>query len=571
MSLSRLFSLILLVFSISCHGMIPKRAQKRAAILAAQIAPHACSATAAYLQAFPAEYIESELRKDHLIPNLNIERYVPLIQQVHEFEQKNPDYYSFVHANNKVVFGTYMLHKVLAKRFGIKQHPWELPLRLINDLCPDYVAEYIQKYGPNINNYDGDHQKYLLSANCSCPGNLYGPESSIRYFAANHAAQIPTSLITQYLKDVHPDVSYTIRNIIEAVLPLFATTLDAPEGFLLQLLIPKVDVDKYVYLARGGGNVLQEKIGLSDGTELLDGYDTSLKCYTKASPFLQLYTDENKVHLLKNCLERAQVRIIMHKDLYATCPIKTKVYTYASQASMAQYMQEMTMLADWIYSITKSYGRLFRRVTVPRFIIEKMEQLAKSTDNSARLVCAEVARKLVMQGLIRGRGIITDAMIEVIKLRIQDEDYHIRLEALYMLEDTSLIEQGLYLSDVVAVAAKMSKDPHYFCRYKAISLFRRLLKQQCGIAEAIRAACDGIRDIQEVQIEAGWLLYHLVYDGYGLKEAEDAIAPITYGHHSPIALAITMTVNAINIKKREIAERKQFKKFKEQQDLIARL
>lgn len=486
--------LLLFAFSTPCQGMIPKRAQKRAAILAAQIAPHACRAHAARMDQTEAYFrVISEQQIDAALNKLQVARYRDFFKKITEVGRAHPEHYYFVHGYNKDLCALHDFYTLLHEKIG-KQYAG---LRKASDLHEQYIPEYLHEHKGKINDGCDPYKKQLLSVNLSAVGNLHHGESSYAYAMGNHSWIIPDGLEAAYLADLDPRITGHLGLYVYTRLKEIASILEAQEGAMMQILIPRSTVDKYAYISAAGGKAWNEKIRLTDGSVLEDGWDDTLHCYTRIQPLLELYTTHPE--LLKEYMPKGQARLVMHKDfLDEASGIKFVRHLTVNDAAIEKYWRELRKLVWEVVQMLESK-------TVP-----------DQTEAMQKIMQLNLRESVILMSFYGCAELILEA-----KVGIKDCDARVRWDAIGLFN--TVVELGHGIQEAIQAARVGIKDSDGDVRCRSLRLFKSLVEKGHGIQEAIQAAFDGVQEksffLRYIAIK---LFQFLVKNGYGIQEAMQA-------------------------------------------------
>jgi len=276
-----------------------------------------------------------------------IKKHQPLIDQILAKEKELSDtHYVFYHAHEKELMVLHdFLKEVRSYLALVPKHPYFTFLRSHKNQIPELknANNYLDS-NTDIDDWKEAYRGHMLSVNLSLFGNHEFYDScTIYYFFKNKSlykgglSKRLTTVVEQYGFD---------QKYIKEILAL-TDHLASETGNLLQIFIPKTDVDQLVYLAHPGGSPYKNPI-------IDQCYDTKKKRHTSISPILELYCDAP--FYISN-LERLQARILFFEPLFTPdSRIKIVRYNTVPEKNMRTYEAALAdivrrMLADSLKSI----------------------------------------------------------------------------------------------------------------------------------------------------------------------------------------------------------------------------
>lgn len=269
------------------------------------------------------------------------------IQKLLPIERKySKDYYVFYHGQAAWFYAIQMLYRELYWRFK-KLRAYQLAfLRRQADLYPrdKFVAQLLKETSNNINDNIDPHKRILLSVNLSFPGNLQVGENTSLYFASGSSFQAPNArlvidyVVQEFLPFIHYFLKkYDINDLIDKLQQKIRNTFKKYEGLgcLLQIFVPKNEVEKYAYLSEPGGKPVI--------------YDLSLK---------EILNNLNNPQLLNEpSFKILQARLLLNENLYFGVlqkDIKVIFHNEISQDIRTLIQKEVKKFVDELFYIIHS-------------------------------------------------------------------------------------------------------------------------------------------------------------------------------------------------------------------------
>lgn len=194
----------------------------------------------------------------------------------------------------------------------------------------------------NVYDHDPELVKKLLSVNLSLFGNRRSKgEDTFHYFKENNNVHPPQ--IIDLLTEIFNLFDFNSMYLDELV--QLNTLLETHEGALLQIFIPKEQVDNYVYISHAFGVPYRDPL-------VEEIYDNRLERHTRIAPILEKYKNDPLSLGIAGDFDELQARILLSKDLLLDPHKGVKIFTYltTSKEQQEKYHQELKKLVVRIFA-----------------------------------------------------------------------------------------------------------------------------------------------------------------------------------------------------------------------------
>lgn len=329
------------------------------------------------------EYLKVISDQASILFGKNLQDYIGLTKAMLSRERRHKDCYVFYHANNASSQIVFDIQTAIAKWFKLKNlRSKDIYLRYkkvvehedIKGFMQDYEKEFYKNSWP-----DGVEpmRSQVLSVNLSLFGNTRcDGECSLFYFINGISISDPSEILREMFGQLGLPIDY-----IEKIKLLYQTHIEkAPLDFtdlvdqgliprlgnMLQIFIPKINVDKFAYLSAAGGRPIESKIVGFD-------YDAEKKRNVSLAQFLEKYISDpcslkidgqpspaewfipfDAVKQPKDIMNFFQARIVFMPDFYdKSSGIKIVKYNFASKHEKKKYKRELDkiinqMMGQWL-------------------------------------------------------------------------------------------------------------------------------------------------------------------------------------------------------------------------------
>lgn len=275
------------------------------------------SPTEEYLNVIPWHSFKTKV--DHIDHNV-FDELTKIKEEVIKKEKiYSLNYHVFYHAQMPGLFIAQELYKLLYQTVYKQKVSFFEFLRAKNDLhtLSESAQQFLKRHNNNIWDSDPFMRKILLSVNLSFPGNLTWGESSFYFFTSgtNDAPPNLSQLYRTYIKSFYPTIDNNTReqvfldSIVQQLDSLASLVSTVKRGILLQIFIPKKDVNHCAYLSYAYGKPRYYNTANNTSSTTSKTYDTAI------SKFLD-YMIKNPKKVGKYELTDLQARIILQKNLF---------------------------------------------------------------------------------------------------------------------------------------------------------------------------------------------------------------------------------------------------------------
>lgn len=252
-----------------------------------------------------------------------LDGYSKIIQKIIDEEKKFSDYYVLYHGCSNL---SYTIQDVITNFYKLKNKSKKLPedfqcfLRIPN--IPRYgqfknIGEFLNEQintKTQISDYLGDVANYLLSTNLALFGNLgkdLKTESTMAIFLKNKGAMTILDWQSTIIKDILQQFGLdSSKKNIDKIFNLSKIIPD--KGAIVQIFIPKTEINKFSYLARNYGR----PYGSAEATKRLFDRDDK----PNRLPNFWKLLETNSKAALGDCKETIENILKLYVDLPATKP-----------------------------------------------------------------------------------------------------------------------------------------------------------------------------------------------------------------------------------------------------------
>jgi len=297
------------------------------------------------------------------IKESDLSLYVNLIKSMVEKEREYGDYYAFYHGHSSAVGFIFDIQTSIIKWLQIdkKKHK-DVYMRFKTMVQQESMCDFLQSCKDFFKKHFWPDcveplRSKLLSVNLSVFGNTNCPgECTLQYFIKGMSISNPSDIIYKIFADLGLDEGY-----IERLQDVYSRYMVPKKGGnILQILIPKDQVDNFAYLSHGGGKPFRHKIS---GIQ----YDYAEGHHKNISEFLETlkikpFTLQTEHSIAKNVINDMQGRIVFMPKFYdPQTGIKIIRHNFVSKKNKRKYKEKFReivdqMMSKWIES--QEYNKL---------------------------------------------------------------------------------------------------------------------------------------------------------------------------------------------------------------------
>ncbi len=206
-----------------------------------------------------------------------------------------------------------------------------------------WLAEKLNQYGADYDNYKPGVQDLLLSTNLSLFGEIGRPRSfTFKFFVESNNGNPPVmgKILNQIISPFTSDPLQKAHYI--AILVELLDTITTQEGNLIQIFIPKKLADQCVYASKERGKVWDEVIERSC-------FNASKKRHTAFAPLLERYRKQPKT--IARYIDKLEARILLRGQLFLNPQSSVKMFRYSTLDKKRHdlYKKRIKIIAKHIY------------------------------------------------------------------------------------------------------------------------------------------------------------------------------------------------------------------------------